>query len=277
MNAPGLADRADVFAANRAHGCIDLTVAAADGVTRPARLREEGSLRMRFPNVARGGLEGVVVNTAGGVAGGDKFGLRVAAGAGAAMTVTTAAAEKAYRSLGPAAEIGVALEVGTGGKLAWLPQETILFDRARLKRSFDVELAADASLVLAEAIVFGRAASGERVEEGSLIDRWRIRRGGRLIFAETLRLDGAIARKLAEPAVAAGGAAVATVLLIPGEERHAEAVRELADRFSGEVGASCWNGLCLVRFVAHNGACLRDDLTLALGALSVVLPRIWLN
>lgn len=272
-----LADSADVFAANRAHGRIDLTVAAADGVTRSVRLREEGSLRMRFPNPPRGGLEGVVVNTAGGAAGGDRFSLRIGVGPGAAMTVTTASAEKVYRSLGPPAKISVALEVATGGRLVWLPQETIVFDRAKLLRSFDVELAQDSSIVLAEAIVFGRSASGEQVEEGSLIDRWRVRREGRLIFAETLRLNGAIAQKLAEPAIAGGGAAIATILISPGDAVQADAVRALADRFGGEVGASCWNGLCLMRFCAQNGARLRDDLTLVLAALRVALPRLWLN
>ena len=101
------------------------------------------------------------------------------------------------------ATIDVKLRVGAGAQLAWLPQETILFDRARLHRRIDVDLAGDASLLMAEAVVFGRSAMGETVRAGRIcIDRWRVRRDGRLVFAETVRLDGAIADKLAKPAVA---------------------------------------------------------------------------
>ena len=93
-----------------------------------------------------------------------------------ALTVTTAAAEKIYRSLGPDTSIDVKLDVGAGGALAWLPQETILFDQMRLARTIDVELARGASLLLAEAVVFGRSAMGEAVMSGSCFDRWRVRR-----------------------------------------------------------------------------------------------------
>ena len=136
--------------------------------------------------------------------------------------VTTAAAEKVYRTLAPDATIDVKLAVGAGGSLAWLPQETILFDRARLKRSIEIDLAGDARLLLAEAVVFGRAGMGEAVEDCSLFDRWRLRRDGALIHAEAMRLDGAVAAKLAEPAVAKGGIAVATVLVVPGDEATAD-------------------------------------------------------
>ncbi len=94
------------------------------------------------------------------------------------------------------------LDVGPGGALAWLPQETILFDQVRLRRTIDVDLAPDADLLLAEAVVFGRSAMGETVLRGHLFDRWRVRVGGALVFAETLRLDGAIAQRLARRAVA---------------------------------------------------------------------------
>ena len=124
-------------------------------------MHEAGSLRVRFPNAAdKAVLEAVIVNTAGGMAGGDRFDIDVAVEAGARLTVTTAAAEKIYRSLGPDTEVSVKLDVGPGGALAWLPQETILFDQVRLRRMIDVDLAHDANLILAEAIVFGRVGDG---------------------------------------------------------------------------------------------------------------------
>jgi urease accessory protein len=159
--------------------------------------------------------------------------------------------------------------------LSWLPQETILFDRARLTRHIEVELAADATLLMAEAVVFGRAAMGETVEEGAFTDHWRVRRDGRLLFAETLRLDGAIARMLAEPAVAGGGIAVATVLAVPGDPAMVERAR--AQPFCGEVGLSAWNGLAVARLCAKDGAGLRRDLATVIAALGGTLPRLWLN
>ena len=272
------AEAARTFAANRAVGRIALAVKASGGATRRWRVREEGSLRVRCPGPPAGELEAVIVNTAGGVAGGDRFSLDVAVEPGARLVVTTAAAEKIYRTLAPDAAIDVTLAVGAGGSLAWLPQETILFDRARLARSIEVDLAEDARLILAEALVLGRSGMGEVVDDGGLVDRWRLRRNGRLIHAEAMRLEGGIAAKLKEPAVAKGGVAVATVLVAPGDDATVAAVRALDAIFRGEVGASAWNGFAVMRLCAADGAALRHDLVAVLSALrGAALPRLWRN
>jgi len=274
----GSAHREGIFAANRATGRIALAVGAhADG-SRPARVHEAGSLRVRFPHGNGQCLDAVIVNTAGGMTGGDRFDLDIKIAPGAAIRVTTAAAEKIYRSLGPDSEIGVTLAVGSGGSLAWLPRETILFDRARLRRRIDVDVAPDASLVLAEATVFGRAAMGETVVAGNFFDRWNLRVDGALRFAESVRLDGGIADRLGERAVAGGGAGLASVVKFPGNEENVAAVRAMQQDFAGEVGVSGWNGLVVVRAVAANGAALRHDLVRVLTALGAgPLPRLWMN
>jgi urease accessory protein len=272
------AETARTFAANRAIGRIAFAVQAKAGVTRRTRVREEGSLRVRFPGPASAELEAVIVNTAGGVAGGDRFALDVTVEPGARLVVTTAAAEKVYRTLEPDATIDVRLAVGATASLAWLPQETILFNRARLRRTINIDLAGDARLLLAEAIVFGRSGMGETVDAADVFDRWHIRRGGRLIHAEAMRLDGAVAAKLAQPAVANGGIAVATVLIVPADEVVAADIRALDDHFLGEVGVSAWNGLAVVRLCAADGAALRHDLVAVLTAVhNGSLPRLWLN
>jgi urease accessory protein len=269
----------EIFAGNRALGRIALSVAAAADGSRRRRVYEAGALRVRFPNVAgKGALDAVIVNTAGGMTGGDRFDIDIAVEAGARLTVTTAAAEKVYRSLGPDTRIGIKLDVGQGAALAWLPQETILFDRVRLRRSIDIEAAPGARLLLAEGIVFGRSAMGETVTQGHCSDHWRARCGGKLVFAESLRLDGAMAQRLAEHAVTAGGVAVASVLKLPGGDSDAAAVRAMASDFAGEVGISAWNGLAVARLVAPDGAALHHDLIGVLTALSDgPLPRLWLN
>jgi urease accessory protein len=266
-----------IFAANRAVGRIDLAVKAPDGVTRRARVHEAGSLRVRCPNTTTAEMEAVIINTAGGAAGGDRFDLDIAVGEGARLVVTTAAAEKVYRALGPDSTIDVKLDLAAGASLAWLPQETILFDRARLKRSIEADVAPGARLLLAEGIVFGRSGMDETVNEGALTDRWRIRHAGRLVYAETVRLDGAIAQKLAQAAVARGGIAVATVLIVPGGEAEVAAIRALDGQYAGEVGASAWNGIAAARLCAADGAALRHDLTHVMTAVRGSLPRIWTN
>jgi len=268
----------DTFAANRAVGRIDLAVKAEAGATRRARVFEDGPLRVRIPGTPSPEAETVIVNTAGGIAGGDRHDVHVAVGEGASIVVTSVAAEKVYRTLGPAAEISVTLDVDSGASLAWMPQETILFDRARLSRSIDVSLAADARLLFAEAVVFGRTAMGEEVAHGSFTDRWRIRRDGRLIHAESVQLEEAIAARLAEPAIAGGRVAAATVLVVPGDEDTVAAVRVCGQDCRGELGVSAWNGIAVARLCARDGAALRHDLGMVLRTLrGTPLPRLWLN
>ncbi len=210
--------------------------------------------------------------------GGDRFDLDIAAGDAARLAVSSAAAEKVYRSLGPDAQIRIKLCAGAAASLAWLLQETILFDGARLDRTIDIDLASDARLMFAEAVVFGRTGMGEAVKHGFFADRWRVRRGGALVFAETVRLDGAIAAKLGEPAVAKGGAAIATVLIVPGNAETLAPLRALESKFRGEVGTSAWNGIAVARLCAADGAALRYDLTGLLASLrGGRLPHCWFH
>ncbi len=275
------ADQAKTFAANRATGHIALSVSVHDGVTRRTRVHEDGSLRVRFPNATPEALEAVLVNTGGGMTGGDRCSIEMDVGAGASLIAGTAAAEKIYRSSGADAAMDVRLTLAPSARLAWLPQETILFDRARLNRRIDIDLAEGAALIMAEAVIFGRAAMDEAMKEGFFTDAWRIRRDGKLIYADTARLDGAIAAKMAERAVANGGIAIATVLIAPGGDAALEQVRALGETleagFLGEVGISAWNGLAVVRLCAKDGATLRRDLIAVLAALGTQVPRLWLQ
>ena len=267
-----------IFAANRARGAVAFDVHLQDGVTRRRQLHESGSLRVRFPSPETDGLSAVFVNTAGGIAGGDRFDIDIAIGEGSRLAVTTAAAEKIYRAAGPAAQVNIALQAAAASHLAWLPQETILFDGARVLRRIDIDLAESASLLLCEIVVFGRAAMGERMLHGEFVDRWRMRRGGRLVFAETVRLDGDIGEKLTKPAIAKGGVAVGTALIVPGDEALLQRIRQLSESFRGEVGMSAWNGFAMARFCAQDAARLRADMMAVLGrANGSALPRLWLN
>jgi urease accessory protein len=257
---------------------VAFDVHARDGVTRRGKLHESGSLRVRFPSPEAEGLSAVFVNTAGGVAGGDRFDIDITAGEDTALTLTTAAAEKIYRATDRPAELAISLRLASGAKLAWLPQETILFDRAKVSRRIDIDVADRASLLLCEMVVFGRAAMGERMMQGSFVDRWRVRLGGKLVYAETVRLEGDIGDKLARPAIGKGAAAIATALIVPGDQALVERIREAADNFGGEVGLSAWNGFAMARFCAQDAARLRADMVAVLSrAGGPPLPRLWLS
>ena len=261
----------------RAEGRIALAVDQIAGRTTLRRKAEAGSARVRLPRVPGPGLEAVLINTAGGLAEGDRMTTGIEAGPGADLVLTTPAAEKVYKSEGNTTSVDVTLRLGSGARLDWLPQETILFDRARLARLLDVDLAPDASLLLFEATVFGRAAHDERVETGFFEDRWRIRRGGRLVYADTFRLSGPIAARLERPTIAAGARAVATLLYVaPDAAVRIEEARALLEGAASECGTGAWNGCLAARFVASDVETLRRDAARAIAGLTRrPLPRVW--
>jgi urease accessory protein len=230
-----------------------------------------------MPRVGGPALEAVLINTGGGVACGDQLSIAVDAGRDGRIVLTTPAAEKIYRSDGATAEIAVRLTLAAGADLAWMPQETIVFDRARLTRRFEADIAADARLLLFEAIVFGRVAHGEEVREGFLEDRWRVRREGRLVYADTLHLKGEVAALLDRPAIAAGARALAMLLYVATDaEGRLDEARSLLGGRACLSGASAWNGLLVVRFLARDGAELRRDAMAFLeGFRGCGLPRVW--
>ncbi|WP_083469521.1 urease accessory protein UreD [Methylobacterium variabile] len=273
----------DALRRQRSQGRVALAVARMPGgATRITDLAESGPLRLRLPRPEPGPMEAVLLNSAGGIACGDQFTVEARLADRADLVLTTTAAEKIYRSDGPVTRLDVTLALESGAALAWLPQETILFDGARLARSFDAEIAADAQLTLFEALVFGRAARGEVVREGALGDRWRIRRAGRLAYADTLRLDGDIAGRLARPAIAGGARAMATLLHVaPDAESRLDQARALIEAagcaaLAVEAGASAWNGLMVLRLLGSEIGTLRLAAARILeGFRGRPLPRVW--
>ena len=242
-------------------------------------LRQDGCLKARFPRAEPGAWAGAVtLNTSGGVAGGDALNTMIAAGPGTRATVASQAAERFYRALpGTRAAVSTHLAVAPGAALEWLPQETILFDRCALYRRLTVDVAPDGWFLGVESLVFGRAAMGEVVHETGLRDLIEVRRGGRLLLHDAVRLEGPAAPLLARAAGAAGGGAVATLVHVaPEAETRLDAVRAALATF--DAGASAWDGLLVARIVAANGACLREAVVAGLATLrgGRTLPRVWL-
>ncbi len=261
----------------RAQVQIRASFAAAGGRTHIAGLFETGGWRLRHPN-PHAGCEAVILNTGGGIASGDRIKLAFLALARADVTLTTQAAEKIYRGE-TAAELAVTNHLQESARLEYLPQETILFEGARLRRRLEVEMAADATGLFAETAVFGRLARGETSTRGALHDSWRIRRAGKLIFAEETRIEGEIGARLDRPAIGRGARATALLVYvgIDAEARLADVRGELApfaDRV--EAGASAFNGMLMARLAAVSPEALRAAIVVALIPLRGRTPRrVW--
>lgn len=260
----------------RAEGALRLAARSRNGATRIMALRQAGSSKLLFPKARSARLTGVVVNTAGGIAGGDRFRTAVTLDEGATVTLTSQAAERIYLSReGVPARVVVEAEVAAGARLNWLPNETIFFDGGALERRFTCDLAPGGSLLYVEPLVFGRAAMGESVHSGHLTDRVMIRREGAPLFADTLGLKGDIAHHLDGPATGGGARAAAQLLYIAADaERWIEPVRALLPDTAGAslIGPD----ILTVRLLARTGKSLRETLMALIRTLDTNnLPATW--
>lgn len=249
----------------RSEGSILLRVGPAGIV----RLREAHAAKVRLPF---GAPEAILINTGGGLAGGDRFSFDITAEAGTRLSVTSQAAERVYRSLGPSAQVDVRLAAEDKATLLWLPQETILFDGAALARTLTAELAPSARLLAVESVILGREAMGETVGDARLSDRWRVSQGGQLVFADDIAFSGA---PPASAATLGDHRAFATVVLVAPE---AEDLLDPVRAAIGEAGsASAWSGKLVARLSARDGFDLRKALIPALTRLAggEGLPKTW--
>jgi urease accessory protein len=244
--------------------------------TEPARLFETGGLRWRFPR-SSSPCEAALVNTGGGVAGGDSYSVSLTLSEDAEVEASTPSAERIYRSDGLAASIATRLMLKPGARLFWLPQETLLFEGARLERRLEVETSGEASFIIAETLAFGRLAMGETQIDASVRDSWRVRRDGRLVFADETRIDHAGAT-LDRKAVGAGARALSTIVVsAPDIEARLPGLRAaLETAGSGvESGASAFDGLIVARLLAASFDQLRRGLVASIIALGGRKPRLW--
>lgn len=260
----------------RAKGTARLATKLRDNRTHIDVFYQEGAGKIRIPESFDGSMEAVLINTSGGLTGGDRIDWAVDAGTDTRVTVTTQACERIYKSSGGDAHVTARLSAGPGAALHWLPQETILFDQGALARTLDADLSEGSELIALEAILLGRKAMGETVASGSLRDRWRVRQNGRLVHAEDLHLSGEIHLIASRRATLAGNLAFATLLYV-GE--RAEGLMPKLHTLLGErlAGSSHWNGKLVIRMVAEDGFALRKILVPAISLLrnGEPPPKVW--
>ena len=272
------------MAASLQRACGKLVVrlqADEHGKTRLCDLFQQGCLSARLPRSQRlGEVDVIMMNTAGGLTGGDRLSVDVSVGEGAHAALTTPACERLYRSIGGEVTIDQRLAVGCRARLDWIPQETILYDGGRVRRRLDVELADGAEITIAESLLLGRAAMGESVERGSYQDFWTLRRAGRLCFADAVRIAAPIDRLAACPTVLGGRTALASIVHVGSDlTDKRDALRAAFAAIEPLwAGASVVGDVLVARMVAQDGRLLRRAL---LAALTCVrrergLPRSFL-
>jgi urease accessory protein len=269
-------------------GLAEIGFAVRDGTTRLTHLYERNPLRVLFPARVTGDVPtAVLVTTSGGLVAGDRIEISVTVGERAAAHVTGSAAEKIYRSTNATTEIEQTLSADAGAWLEFLPPETILFDRARLRRSTRIELAAGGGFLGGGIMVFGRIAMGERYSAGLLHEAWEVHRAGRLAWGDALHIDGDVAAIMADPACFDSAEACATLILAPrdGEARaYADAARAAQGRTTAKglrTGVTVVNGLLVARWLGPAVAVraayaeLACHLRQAAMGLPPRLPRLW--
>ncbi|MEL6505601.1 MAG: urease accessory protein UreD [Pseudomonadota bacterium] len=274
--------------AQRAIGEGAVAWSAEAGCTALANLRQQGCAKIRLPkqHSREATPEAVFINSSGGMTGGDRLQWSVTVNDAANARITTQACERVYRSSGGTARADVKLKLGKGASLAWLPQETILFDGGSLSRTIHVDMDETASLLMVEPLIFGRTAMGEDVSTGYFRDRWRITQNGGLLHAEDLLLGGTadapISQTLAKKFIADGNLALATLVMVdPRGQSFVEPLRAILGQQGGALGqlgaAGWWNGKLVARIIAKDGYALRQSLVPALHLLSGdrPLPRCW--
>lgn len=268
----------------RMNGRAELGFVHVDGADRLARLYQRAPLRVLFPDPPQDEPpHAALVTTSGGLAGGDILELSVHAGPAARAVVVGSAAEKIYRSTGPDTCMEVSLTVDAGAALEYLPQETIVFDGARLRRTTRIAAAADARILAGEILVFGRTARGERLTHGLIREAWEIRQDGRLIWADALHLQDDLRAVLDAAAGFDGAVAVASMVVLAADPTALRnQARALHADYRGRFGAGLINGVLVARWLDGDAQRLRAAFGetwkcvrhAALG-LPARLPRLW--
>ena len=243
----------------RAQGSGRIVVTGSEKGFRIVDVFQQSPIRIIFPRIGRAAVEeAVLINTAGGVAGGDWLECTVTALANASIAVTSQAAEKVYRALSEPAHVATKLKAHAGARLAWLPQETIVFNWGRICRDTDIEFSSGAEFLALEWLVLGRAAHGEEVVGGHISDSWRVKKDGSLIWADSFRVTDAVFPHLRSRALLSDCKAVATLIYFgPSPQTRLEFFRDMASSPGCQSAATSVGGLIIARFAATASSDLR--------------------
>jgi urease accessory protein len=268
----------------RSEGRVEIRMKLRDGQPHLSHLYQRGCARVRFPSIDRIAFpEAVLINTAGGLTGGDRMTYDVELDPATKLTISGQAAEKIYRSVGTMATISSEIRLSEESFLEWLPQETILFEKCRLKRLNSVHLHPTSQFLALEATVFGRKAYGENLNDIQIQDGWKIWRDGKLVWFDNFKVAKDFQTVFQSPALLNNALAMATFLISDkNTKKYVELVREVVKSQEAYVGTTLRDGLLITRILAKDGYGLRkvlvailQDLRSEMAGENVPLPKVW--
>ncbi|GAB4258088.1 MAG: urease accessory protein UreD [Methylomicrobium sp.] len=214
----------------------------------------------------------------GGVVAGDCLTIQTQADSGSHALVTTPAAGKFYRSEGGRAHQSICLNIANGGVIEWLPQETIVYEGARLTSKTRLAIQTGARFIAWEMMVLGRPASNEAFNSGEVLSEWHITRDDEPIYLERLRLDP---KAFSARWGLNGRSTCGSLFAYPANQKTLEAIRDLIGD-KPERGVTCIDNLLICRALDQRSDKLRDffnevwmivrETTLGRKAC---MPRIW--
>ncbi|MFT5535209.1 MAG: urease accessory protein [Burkholderiaceae bacterium] len=281
---PDMPDASSSPSTTRSHWQAQLSLGFIDdaGTTRLTEREHRGPLRVQkalypeHPSVCHA----VIVHPPGGVVGGDQLDIAVRVGSQASVFISTPGAAKWYRANGHVSRQSVRLEVAAGASLEWMPQETIFFNNAHVRLNSTITLHGDATYVGCDILCFGRTASGETFNAGTIAQHSTIRRDGKLIWFEQGRIDGA-GNAMHSPLGLAGKTVCAT-LLVAGKTITPVALATLRETLGPQVGITHMKSILVVRHLGDSSEHARRLMMQAWQALrplllarEAVVPRIW--
>ena len=176
MKQPGLETKSEI--SQSWHGKLNLVYRERQNKTILIKSQNQAPLKIQRPFYPEGQsvCHSVILHTAGGIVGGDKLSCNFHLQSQAKALITTAAANKIYRSNGLQARQNIEIKIDNHACLEWLPQESIVFNRANYQQDIRIELAKEANFISWEITRFGRTARGEKFVRGewrSHIEIWR--------------------------------------------------------------------------------------------------------
>lgn len=258
------------------------------GKTRLVGKDHFGPLLVQKPFYPEGSdmCQAVIIHPPGGVVGGDKLEMTVKVGRSAKAQITTPGAAKWYKANGHVSHQGIKLDIGAGGVLEWVPQETIFFDNAHMKLDHQVLLEKEASYIGCEILCFGRTASGESFNNGQISQRTSIRRDGKLVWFEQIRLQGG-SSAMRNP-LGLGGHTVCATLIAVGKSVPVDLLNEVREGAAGisggygHFGISQLASLNVARYLGNSSETARRIMLNTWGLLRpamlgrpAMVPRMW--
>jgi urease accessory protein len=225
----------------------------------------------------------IILHPPGGIAGGDSLSLEAKLGAGSAALLTTPGAGKWYKSAGATAHVSQRFDIGSGAVLEWLPQPSIVFDRAKADARTQVFLDSDAVYLGWDMTCMGRTASGEHFNAGELRQRTEVWQQGRRLWCEYARLAGGDSMLTSMAGMAA--CTVSATLIAAGKDIQKDLLaqcRSIATEAGAQSGITALPRVLLARYLgASSEAAMQYFIALwsllrpALAGRSAVPPRIW--